>query len=201
MPGNAAATAANILAHQSLFRLGLAADLAAMAGEVILALLFYELFWPVSRSLALLVAFFRIMWAAIYAANSLTHLAPLYFLGGASYLSGFTTGQLQALALLSLRMHAAGFNIGLIYFRIDCVLIGWLIVRSDFLPWLLGVLMGLAGVCYLVNSFANILLPPGDNILYPYILFPCLPGEFGLMLWLLFFAVNADRWKAQAAKV
>jgi len=198
--GDAAATAANILAHESLFRLGFAIDVAAMTGEVVLALLFYRLFSPVSRNIALLIAFFRIAWAAIYAANSLTDIAPLLLLQGANGLTAFSQTQLQALAYLSLRLQAMGFNIGLVFFGVECVAIGWLIVRSTFLPRFLGALMTIAGLCYLINSFANFLSPPLANLLFPYILLPCLPGEFRFIFWLLFVGVNASKWK-QAAGV
>jgi hypothetical protein len=191
-------TAANIIAHESFYRAGFAADLAGMAGEILLALLFYNLFRPVNRRLALLMVLFRLAWAAIFAVNSLLHAAPLVLLSGATYLAAFTPGQLQALALLALRLHALGFNIGLVFFGIDCLLLGWLIVRSTFLPRVLGWLMALAGACYLVNSFAHFLSPPLADILFPWVLFPCLPGEYGLILWLLFLGVNQTKWQTQA---
>jgi hypothetical protein len=143
--GDAAATAANIQAHEWLYRLGGAADLVAFACDVAVALIFYELFKEVSPSLSLLAAFFRLMHAAIAGLNTANHFAPLVLLGGAHFLSAFSTDQLQALALLSLRLHALGYQIALVFFGFHCLLIGYLIWRSSVLPRPLGALLAIAG--------------------------------------------------------
>lgn len=154
-----AATATNILAHESLYRFGLAADLIMLACYTAVTLLFYGLFKPVSRSLSLLAAFFSLVGIAVLAANSLNHLAPLIFLGSAHYLSAFETTQLQTLALLSLKMHARGYSISGVFFGIYCLLIGYLIFRSGFLPRALGVLMAIGGLSFLTDGFTVFLLP------------------------------------------
>ena len=197
--GDAAATATNILAHEQLYRLGGAADLIAFACDAAVALIFYELLKPVSGSLSLLAAFFRLMHVAIVAVNSVNHFAPLVLLGSAHFLTAFKTDQLQALALVSLRLHAQGYNIGLVFFGFHCLLIGYLICRSSFLPRILGALMAVAGACYLTNSFANFFSPAFAAHLYPYILLPGGVGELSLCLWLLVTGVNVQRWKEQAS--
>ena len=100
------------------------------------------------------------MHVAIVAINTVNHFAPLFLLGSAHYLTALQTDQMQTLALVSLRLHALGYNIGLVFFGFHCLLIGYLIYRSDFLPRILGALMAIAGLCYLTNSFANFLSPP-----------------------------------------
>ena len=80
--GDAAATANNILAHQSFFRLGFAAELVSVALSIVLTALFYDLFRPVNRSLSLLAAFFHLVGLAVMAFGSLLQLAPLVVLGG-----------------------------------------------------------------------------------------------------------------------
>jgi hypothetical protein len=195
---DAAATTANILAHESLYRLGGTADIISLACDTAVALLFYDLFKPTSRSLSLLAAFFRLTWVASMALNSLNYFAPMVLLGGAHYLTAFKPDQLQAMAYTSLRLHAQGYNIGLVFFGITCLLLGYLIFRSTFLPRVLGVLIAIAGLCYVINSFTNFLAPAFARSLFPWILLPAFPGEFGLMLWLVVFGVNARRWKAQA---
>jgi hypothetical protein len=100
--GDAAATANNILAHQPLFRLGLATGLIATACYIAVTALFYGLFKPVNRSLSLLAAFFSLVGCAILAFGSLFQLAPLVVLGGSQYLSVFKVEQLRALALMFL---------------------------------------------------------------------------------------------------
>jgi hypothetical protein len=192
---DAAATATNIMAHESLWRWGFAADIMAFASYIALTALLYELFKPVNRSLSLVAAFFSLVAAVVQAISSLFHLAPLFLLGGAPYLRVFTVEQLQALALVFLRLRAAAYhNIGLVFFGLYCLLVGILILRSIFLPRILGVLMVLAGLSYVL-----FLSPPLARSLQPYILvFPGV-GQISLCLWLLVMGVNAQRWKEQAS--
>jgi len=196
--GDAAATATNILAHESLYRLGGVADLINLACDTALALLFYELLKPVSRSFSLLAAFFRLMHVAIMAVITLNHFAPLVLLRGA-HAAAFTEDQLQALALVSLRLHAQGYNICLVFFGFSCLLLGYLIFRSTFLPRIVGVWMGLGGLAYVTNSFARFLSPQLATYLSSYILVFAGLGELSLMLWLLVVGVNVQRWNEQAS--
>jgi hypothetical protein len=191
---NAAATATNIMAHQPLFRLGFAADIIAFASYIALTALLYELFKPVNRSLSLVAAFFSLVACVVQAISSLFHLAPLVLLGGAPYLSAFAVEQLQALALVFLRLRAAAYhNIGLVFFGLYCLLVGILILRSSFLPRILGVLMVLGGLSYVL-----FLSPALVRSLHPYILvFPGV-GQISLTLWLLVIGVNVQRWKKLA---
>jgi hypothetical protein len=192
---DAAATAANILAHEPLWRWGFAVDIIAFSSYVALTALFYELFKPVNRSVSLGAAFFGLVACAVQAVSSLFHLAPLVLLGGTPYLRVFNVEQLQALALMFLRLRAQCYhNIGLVFFGLYCLLIGHLIFRSAFLPRIIGVLMMLAGLSYLL-----FLSPPLVGYLQPYILiFPGV-GQIALTLWLLVIGVNAQRWKEQAS--
>lgn len=191
---NAAVTATNIVAHEPLFRLGFAADIIAFASYIVLTALLYELFNPVNRSLSLVAVFFSLVACGVQALSSLFHLAPLVLLAGAPYLSVFTTEQLQALALVFLRLRAAAYhNIGLVFFGLYCLLVGILILRSTFLPRILGALMVLAGLSYVL-----FLSPPLVRFLQPYILvFPGV-GQISLCLWLLVMGLNVQRWQEQA---
>jgi hypothetical protein len=191
--GDAAATA-NILAHQPLFRLGLATGLIATACYIAVTALFYDLFKPVNWSLSLLAAFFSLVGCAISAFASLFQLAPLVVLGGSQYLSVFKVEQLRALALIFLELNTQAANIYLVFFGVYCLLIGYLIFRSAFLPRILGVLMGFAGLGWL-----TFLSPPLANHLSPYILVLGFLAELSLMLWLLVMGVNVQRWKEQAS--
>ena len=192
--GDAAATANNILAHESLFRLGLATGLISTAFYVAVTALFYDLFKTVSRSLSLLAAFFSLVGCAILAFASLFQLAPLVVLGGSQYLSVFKVEQLRALALMFLELNTQAGNICVVFFGVYCLLIGYLIFRSTFLPRLLGVLMALAGLGWL-----TFLSPPLANHLSPYNLVLGFLAELALMLWLLVRGVNVQRWKEQAS--
>lgn len=192
---DASATATNILAHESLFRLGFAADLIAFASYIALTALLYELFKPVNRSLSLVAASFGLAASTVQAVSSLFHLVLLLLRGDASYLRVFTVEQLQALALAFLRLRAATYhNIGLVFFGVYCLLVGILIVKSAFLPRILGVLMVLAGLSYL-----PFMSPPLVQSLQPYILiFPGV-GQIAFCLWFLAMGVNPQRWTEQAA--
>ena len=192
--GDAAATASNILAHESLFRWRFAADLIATACYVVVTALFYDLFIPVSRRVSLLAAFFSIVGCAIGAVSCIFYLAPLTILRGAPYLSVFSVEQLQALALTFVKLYVQGYSIGLVFFGFYCLLIGYLVFRSTFLPRALGALMAFAGLGWLV-----FLSPPLASALSPYVLAPGIIGEGSLTLWLLAKGVDATRWKERAA--
>lgn len=190
---DAAATASNVLAHEALFRLGFAALLINVAVYIAVTLLFYELFKPVNRSLSLFAAFFSLVGCAIQAVSSVFFLAPLVVLGGAQSLSVFKVEQLQAQALMFFKLYAQAYNIGLVFFGFYCLLIGYLILRSTFLPRVLGVLMAFAGLGWL-----TFLWPPLANHLSPYNLAAGVLGEGSLTLWLLVMGVKVERWKEQA---
>lgn len=190
---DAAATAHNILAHEPLFRFGVITGLVSTAFYIALAALFYHLFKPVNRSLSLVAAFLSLMGCAILGFGSVLQLAPLVLLGGGRYLSVFSAQQLQALAYTFLELNDQGFNIALLFLGLYCILIGYLIFRSTFLPRILGVLMILAG-----SGWLAFLAPPVADHLSLYIEGLGILAEVLLMLWLLVFGVNPQRWKEQA---
>jgi hypothetical protein len=188
------ATANNILAHEASFRLGFALSLISIAFYVAVAALFYQLFKHVSRSIALLAAFFGLMGCAITAVGSLFQLAPLVVLGGSQNLSLFKVEQLQALAQMLLDLNAQAGYIALVFFGLFNLLIGYLIFRSTFLPRILGALMAFSGLGWL-----TFLSPPLANYLLTYIEVLGVLAKGSLMLWLLVMGVNAQRWKEQAS--
>src|SRR4030095_860409 len=113
--GSATATAANILSHESLFRLGFVASLMTVPFHLIWAVLFYGLFKPVNRSVSLLAVFVMLLGCAMWALSSLFHVAPLLVLHGKSSLSAFAPEQLQALVLMLVKLNAQAYNIGLVF--------------------------------------------------------------------------------------
>jgi len=191
--GSATATAANILSHESLFRLGFVLSLMTVPFHIVWAVLFYGLFKPVSRNVSLVAAFVMLVACAMWALSSLFYLAPLLVLQGKNSLSAFAPEQLQALALMLLKLNGQAYDIGLVFFGFWCVLIGYLIFKSAFLPRIIGVLEVLAGLGYL-----TLLWRPLAHYLYPYNLALAGPGEISLMLWLLVVGVNVQRWQEQA---
>lgn len=186
------ATAHNILAHQFLFRCGVAGDLFMHLTDVPGIVIFYLLLRPVSPDLSLLAAFFNLVQTSMLVANKVQLLAALSFL--ASPHLAFTPAQLQDLTLNSLILHEQGFGVGLIFFGVTCLLTGYLIYRSGYLPRTIGVFQVLVGVCYLTNSFALILSPGLAEKLSPFLLPPAGLGELATCLWLLFNGINTARW-------
>ena len=193
--GDAAATAHAILASSSLWRLGIAGDLLQHVCDVGLALVLYVLLRPVSRNIALLALLFDVVAMSVFVANKLNLMMPLFLLGDAKYLQAFTPEQLQALSYVAIRAHEHGFGIGLIFFGCECVVLGWLIFRSGYLPKFLGVLMPIAGVCYVINSFVLILAPKLADVIFPAIMVPCFVAELSLCLWLMVKGVDLPKWK------
>ncbi len=199
VPGNAAATASHILASQSLWRLGIAGDLVMHVCDVFVMWALYVLLRPVNRNLALLTLLLNLIQTAVLVANKVTLLVPLLLLGDADYLKAFDPAQLQAWSYVAIKLHDYGFGIGLIFFGCVCLVEGYLIRQSRYLPWLIGALMQLAGACYLVNSFALLLAPAFEGKIFPAILMPCLLAELSLALWLLVKGVNLAEWKKRAS--
>src|SRR5437667_6923425 len=196
---DAAATAANILAKESLFRFGFAADLVSGLSYVGVTALIYYVLKPVSRSLSLLGAFFGLAGVAIGGASWVIHLVPLLLLHGDQYLIAFTTSQLQAMSLAALKLQAQVFPIGMVFFGIQCISIGYLVARSTFLPRILGVLLALGGLCYVIASFVDFLASSFGPHLVPFIMPVALIGEGSLSLWLLVKGVNVQRWKDESS--
>src|SRR5213596_2595034 len=195
---DAAATAANILAKESAFRFGFVADLVSGLAYVGVTAFIYCVLKSVSRSLSLLGAFFGLAGVAIGGASWVIHLAPLLLLHGDQYLTAFTTSQLQAMSLAALTLQMQVFPIGMVFFGIQCISIGYLIARSTFLPRILGVLLAIGGTCYLIVSFANFLTPSFGPRLCPFMMPVALIGEGSLGLLLLVKGVNVQRWNEQA---
>ncbi len=192
--GDPAATARHIGASASLWRASIAGDLLMHMCDVGVMLSLYVLLRPVSRHLALLAVLCNLIQTGVAVANKMNLVAPLFLLGDADYLTAFTPEQRQALSYVSLRMHDYGFGFALVFFGLECLVVGYLIIRSGYLPAPLGVLMQLAGLCYLTNSFALILAPAIAPRLFPAIMLPPFVAESALALWLLVKGVNLARW-------
>ena len=198
---DAAATAANIVSGESLFRLGFSAELLHLACDVAVAMLLYALLRPVDRNIALLAAFMRLASDVILATASLSHFAALHLLGGSEYLKTFRPDQLQSVALLAMKLHGDGYAISLMFFGFACSSLGYLVFRSGYLPRTIGGLMAVAGACYLVNSFAHFLYPAAGAALFNAgILLPCFVAELSLTLWLLVRGVNVAQWEERASR-
>jgi hypothetical protein len=191
--GDAAATARNILANEASYRLGWSINVLATVCYIVVTALFYDLFKPVSRKLSLTAAFFSLIGCATGGLSAALQLAPLVVLKGAQSLRVFTD-QLHAIAYLLAKWNAEAADTSLVFFGFYCLLIGWLILKSAFLPRILGVGMIIAGLGWL-----TFIWPPLSANLAPYNFAPGILGEALLTIWLIAAGVNTERWQQQAA--
>lgn len=192
VPGDAATTAKNIMASELLFRLGIVSDLLATTVLILVVLVLYQLLKPVNKNMALLMVIFVLAGAPIAMLNKLNQLAALQILSGADYLKVFTADQLQALALLFLRLHDRGSNIAYIFWGLWLFPLGYLVFKSGFLPRILGVVLMLGCFGYLIDSFAIFL---GSRVGIG--MFAAL-GQLLFILWLLIKGVNVEQWEKRA---
>jgi hypothetical protein len=191
-------TAANLRTAESLWRFHIAAELFLLICAIVVLWILFFLLRPVSKDLALLAAFLNLVSIGIEAASTMYLIVALFPLKNAGYLKAFTPEQLYALAYLSVKPHGYGFGVSLIFFGCFCMVIGYLIFRSGYFPKTIGVLMQIAGVCYLTNSFALIAAPKVADRLFPTILLPAFVGELSLALWLSVKGVNVAKWRERA---
>ena len=194
--GDAARTTSNILANQSLYRLGFTIYLVEMAGQVATVVLFYQLLKPVSRTGAMLAAAFELIGCGIKIFSRLFYFAPLLVLGGGvSSLSVFNKEQLDAIVLLLLRINDNGAAIALAFFGFSTVLQGWLIYKSGFLPRWLGIIGIIGGFGWL-----TFLSPPLGMRVFTYVAVYALVGLLATIGWLLTVGVDDERWRQRAAQ-
>jgi hypothetical protein len=182
VPDDAAATAGRLADHGWLLRLGSVTEVYLALTDVVLAALFYLLFRPAGRALALVSSLLRLSWAVVAAVAVLTNLAALHAVSGdAGYLAAFTTDQRQAAALALLEAHRLLAAVGFVAFGCHLAVLGVLVRRSRVLPRLVGTLLVVAGAGYVTNSLVIL----GGGSAQPLLLLPAFPAELALCLWLL----------------
>jgi Domain of unknown function (DUF4386) len=181
--GNAAATANNIAASETLFRLGIAAQLVSQAGFIFVALALYDLLKGVNRRHASLMVTLVVVAIPIAFLNELNSIAALVLVRGADFLSIFEKPQRDALAMLFLNLHFHGHVVDEIFFGLWLLPLALLVYRSRFLPRLLGVWLAIDGFAWVILSLTGVLLPQYYDKVFTYAQ-PASFGEVALMLWL-----------------
>ena len=194
--GNAALTTANIIAHESLYRISFVVNLAATLCYLVVTLYAYVLFRPVNRNLSLLGAFFSLMGCATGIAAIVLSFAPLHVLRAGQDV--FTTQQVQSQVLSLTAAMMQTNDLGLMFFGCHVIILGYLIRSSTFLPKFLGVLLTVTAVCYWANGLASFLALPVRSYLMPLIALGGLGGEGAFTGWLLIKGVDAARWNERA---
>jgi hypothetical protein len=182
--GDATATATNILAHETLFRLGIVADLMSTVIFIFLVMALHRLLSGVNKAYASLMVGLVLVSAAIGFVNVLNNVAGLTLFRGGDFLAVFGKPQRDALAMLFFGLHFQGLVINEIFWGLWLIPFGLLVMKSGFLPRILGVWLIINGVAYLTISFTGLLLPQYYGAVYK-IAFPALLGEMAIMLRLL----------------
>jgi len=188
-PGDSAATASDKMANEVLFRSGIASWVIVLIADVVVAWALYVFFKPVSKSLSLLAAWFRLIFTAIAGITLLNLLIALQLSKGADHLTVFTADQLQAQVILFLNAYWDLTLIAWVFFGLHIFFLGYLILKSGYIPRILGVLLIVASIGYQINSFANFLLPNIANsaeTLLAVTITPAIIAELALLLWLVF---------------
>lgn len=197
VPGDAAATARNIMASESLFRLGIVSALIGQIVVILVALALYQLLKPVNQNMAVLMVIFNLVATPIAMLNELNQLAILLLLHGPDHLRVFTPDQLHTLVSLFLNLHALGLNIVGLFWGLWLLPMGYLVFKSGFLPRILGVLLIIGCFGYLIQSFTAFLLP-NFEVYIAWLAVLTSWGELLLSLWLSIKGVNVEQWKQRA---
>ena len=192
--GNAAATAANIAANETTFRLGtVGSELIILLSEIVLAVVLYMLLKPVSKTLSLVAAVSRLAMTTIHGLNLLNYYLVFQLLNGRSLATAFSPEQVNALVTLFLDAHSIGFTIGIAFLVPHVLILGYLIVQSGYFPKVLGFLFIAAGIGYLFDSM-GLLLVTGYTTTPGLIAAVIALAEIAFPSWLLMQGVNMDRW-------
>jgi len=184
--GDAAQTARNIIAHERLFRIGIAFDLIYCASLLLIIAALYAILEPINRNLALLAAFWSLVYALMWILMTLNLFDALRVLSGAEYLRAFETERLQALARLSLRARFDEYYFGLLFYGMGSAIWGYLWFKSNYIPRALAVFGAIAYVWAAVCSLAFIVFPGYSKIVNLW-LFDSAMGLFEITtgFWLL----------------
>jgi hypothetical protein len=189
VPGDAAATAINIMSSPELFRVGFVTELVSAVFFVLAAWALYVLLKTVNKNLALLFLLLNLGGVAVECLNALNLFAALQFLSGTNYLNVFQTDQLQAMAMSSLNLYTNGFLIAQIFFSAWLLPLGYLVYKSRFLPRLLGLLLILDFFGNMSWFLQGFLLPDYGILAYPGNAISFI-AEISLTAWLLIMAVK-----------
>lgn len=186
--GNARETAENIAGAQSLFRLSIASDLVMLTFDVIVAMALFTMLRPVGTGAVVLATSLRLIHTAVYGVTLLMLFFVVQLSTDAAYLSAFDADQLGALTLLFAEAHSFGYVLGLVFFGLHLGVLAYLVTKSGYVTRIMGVLLGVAAIGYLVDSFANVLLTnysEYETIFALVVFLPAFVAELSLALWLL----------------
>lgn len=185
VPGDATATAANIVAGELLYRIGIFVGLVSSIIFLFLVLSLYNLFMDVDRKQARLMVMLVAVGVAVGVVNIFNEIAPLILLSGADFLSVFSKPQLDALALGFLRLSSSGNHVAMAFWALWLYPFGILVIRSGFFPKILGVLLIIGCFAYLTVCFTAIVVPAYRQVVDQFAMPFYAIGELSIIIWLL----------------
>ncbi len=195
--GNASATANNIAAHEMLFRWGILADIVSSVIFILLGIALYHLFKDVSKTHAWSMVGLVLVSATITLVNVVNETAALILFRGADFLAVFDKPQRDALGMLFLRLHSQGIFVNEMFWGLWLFPFGLLVMKSRFLPRILGILLIVNGAAYVAISITALLWPLHADVVSR-AAFPALLGELWIMLWLLIKGARVQTLAASA---
>jgi len=193
VPGDANATVVNIESNAFLFRIGILSFIIMVIADLIVAWALYLIFKPVNKNISLLAAWLRLVNATIFGVALVNIFNVLHIVKGASYFSAIDSNLLHAQIMLFFEAFNNTWLLGLIFFGFHLFVLSYLIIKSNYLPKLIGLILTLAAFGYLIDSFAQFLLPnyaDYKDIFMLIVIVPGVIGELSLALWLLIKGVN-----------
>jgi hypothetical protein len=191
LPHDPSGTIRNIFSNEQLYRLGFTLEFAGTAAYLALTAILYRLLAPVDSTISLIAAFFSVAGCTIWMANVASDMSPFVF---RDVLIGAQAEPSRSIVFALLRLRPETLVSGMLCFGVQCLLVGYLIVRSTFLPKALGALLALGGAGYLVSASAHFLWSSLAATLHGYGYLPGEAGEVLLGLWLVTFGLNTTKW-------
>ena len=192
-PGDATTTATNIMATEGSFRTSIAGNAIILLIEIVLTVMLYVLLKPVNKTLSMIAAFSRLAMTTIQGINLLNQFFVLLLLSGAGYLTVFEPAQLHALVQLFLNAHEYVILIWGLFFALHLFVLGYLVYKSGYIPKMLGILLIVSSLCYLIQSFGNIIFPQYKEIFTTIGFISII--ELAFPLWLVIKGVKVEKWE------
>lgn len=192
--GDVAATANNIMANETLYRLSIMSALLTQVVQIVVVLFLYKVLKPAGKNFAMLMVIFILVAVPIAMLNELNQFAVLILLNGAEYLTAFTGDQIHALVGLFLELRHSGIFIAQIFWGLWLFPMGYLVFKSGFLPKIIGILLVVACFGYLIDFFVFFFMPDFDITFSEFTFL----GELLITFWLLIKGVNIEAWEKRA---
>ena len=183
--GDISATARNMMDSEFLVRVSVFSNLISQTIFIFLALSLNRLFKEVNANYARLLLTLVVIAVPISFLNSLNLVAAQILVSGSDYLNIFDSGQRNALMMFFINMYEQGIIIVEIFWGLWLLPFGLLVIKSKFIPKIIGVFLVIGCFSYLLESFTGFFLPDYSEIVSPYLMLPLIIGEFSIIFWFL----------------